>query len=81
MWDGTSRYGACLKTLERIGLDKGLALVGCDFHGVNAFFVKANECGDKFLTPYTAEKHFEPPRYALVGHRGHPANPKAVSPV
>jgi len=81
MWDGTNRYGASLKTLERIGREKGLALVGCDFHGVNAFFVKESECGDKFLAPYTAEQHFEPPRYPLVGHRGHPANPKAISSV
>jgi hypothetical protein len=78
MWDGTNRYGASLKTLERIGREKGLALVGCDFHGVNAFFVAENECGEKFLAPFTAEQHFEPPRYALVGHRGHPANPKAM---
>jgi hypothetical protein len=78
-WDGTNRYGASLKTLERIGREKGLALVGCDFHGVNAFFVNESECADKFLVPYTAEKHFEPARYGLVGHRGHPANPKAVS--
>ena len=81
IWDGTSRYGASLKTLERIGREKGLALVGCDFHGVNAFFIKESECGDKFLAPYTAEQHFEPPRYPLVGHRGHPANPKTFSPV
>jgi hypothetical protein len=81
VWDGTNRYGASLKTLERIGLEKGQALVGCDFHGVNAFFVNKSECGDKFLAPHTAEQHFEPPRYPLVGHRGHPANPKAIDSV
>jgi hypothetical protein len=74
MWDGTNRYGASLKTLEQIGREKELALVGCDFHGVNAFFVAESECGDKFIKPYTAEQHFEPPRFPLVGHRGHPAN-------
>jgi hypothetical protein len=69
MWDGTNRFGASLKTLERIGREKRLALIGCDFRGVNAFFVGETECGDKFLRPYTAEQHFEPPRYALVTPR------------
>jgi hypothetical protein len=78
MWDGTNQFGASLKTLERIGREKGLALVGCDFHGVNAFFVAEAECGDKFLAPFTAERHFEPPRYALVGHRGHPTSSRAT---
>jgi hypothetical protein len=80
MWDGTNRFGASLKTLELIGREKGVALVGCDFHGVNAFFVDESECEGKFLAPYTAEQHFEPPRYALGAHRGHPPNPKAVYP-
>jgi hypothetical protein len=79
-WDGTNCFGASLKTLERIGQRKRLALVGCDFHGVNAFFVEESECGEKFLGPYTAEQHFQPPRYTLVQHRGHPASPKALSP-
>lgn len=72
-WDGTNRYGASLKTLEKIGATKSMNLVGCDFHGVNAFFVAKTECADRFLTPYTAEQHFEPPRFMLYGHRGHPA--------
>jgi hypothetical protein len=80
-WDGTNYYGASLKTLEQIGLAKSMSLVGCDFHGVNAFFVDTDECvtTGKFLPPHTAEKHFEPPRYVLVGHRGHPAMAKARS--
>jgi hypothetical protein len=76
-WDGTNRYGASLKTLEKIGLTKSMNLVGCDFHGVNAFFVAQAECADRFLQPYTAERHFEPPRFALAAHRGHPAALKA----
>lgn len=72
-WDGSNRYGASLKTLELIGRDKGLNLVGCDFHGVNAFFVGERECDDRFLQPYTAEAHFTPPRFHLVAHRGHSA--------
>lgn len=77
-WDGTNQFGASLKTLEHIGREKGQALVGCDFHGVNAFFVAEGECGDKFLAHFTADQHFEPPRYALVGHRGHATATKAT---
>jgi hypothetical protein len=32
--------GASLVSLVRLGADKGYALVGCDFAGVNAFFVR-----------------------------------------
>jgi hypothetical protein len=73
VWDGTNRFGASLKKLESIGTTKGLALVGCDFHGVNAFFVRHDLARRKFLRPFTAERHFEPPRYTLIGRRGHPA--------
>jgi hypothetical protein len=77
-WDRTNYFGASLKTLETIGNAKGLALVGCDFHGVNAFFVSRKLVRDQFLKPFTAERHFEPPRYALVGRRGHPPRARAV---
>lgn len=73
-WSGTNRFGASLKTLELIGRSKDMNLVGCDFHGVNAFFVNDLDCGEKFLRPYTAETHFTPPRFQLVGHRGHAAD-------
>jgi len=62
-WDGTNFFGAALKTLERIGRVKGLNLVGCDFKGVNAFFVEASLCADRFLEPFTAETHYELPKY------------------
>jgi hypothetical protein len=71
-WDKTNYFGASLKTLEKIGVWKNMCLVGCDFHGINAFFVSSDEVGDKFITPYTAEEHFEPPKLHLVKHRGHP---------
>jgi hypothetical protein len=73
VWDGSNRWGGSLKALERIGRGKGLSLVGCDFHGVNAFFVASDECGPHFIGPYTAEQHFEPMRLPFVGHRGYPA--------
>ena len=67
-WDHSNIYGASLKTLENIGRDKGMRLVGCDFVGVNAFFVAENEVKDRFRDPFTAENHFEPPRFLKRGH-------------
>lgn len=69
-WGGTSHYGASLKSLELLGAKKGYALVCCDFRGVNAFFVRRDLLGDKFLEPYTAENHYEPPRYHFVANVG-----------
>lgn len=72
-WDGSNVYGASLKTLELIGRDKNMSLVGCDLIGVNAYFVDDVLLGDHFLEPYTAEMHYQPPRFPYVrGRRGHP---------
>lgn len=71
VWDQTNHYGASLKALERIGAEKGMSLVGCDLHGVNAFFVRNDLVGDKFLAPFTAEQHFQPARFSLSRPRGH----------
>ena len=62
---GTSYFGASLKSLELLGRQKGYKLVGCNFHGVNAFFVREDVVGDKFCEPFTAENHYEPIRYHL----------------
>ncbi|MDP9813451.1 hypothetical protein J2W42_006325 [Rhizobium tibeticum] len=70
-WDGTTRFGASLKALERIGRDAGYYLVGCDVFGVNAYFVREDLCDEKtFLAPFAAENHYEPPRYSAVHMRG-----------
>ncbi|MDB5371492.1 MAG: hypothetical protein JWP04_134 [Belnapia sp.] len=71
-WDGTSWFGASLKTMEMIGAAKGLHLVGCERVGANAFFVDAAETAGRFRAPFTAETHWEPPLYALVAQTGHP---------
>jgi len=72
VWDGTNNYGASLKSLERLGAERGYSLVGCEFNGVNAFFVRTDLVGDKFEAPFTAENHYEPPRFALARLRqGH----------
>jgi hypothetical protein len=81
-WHGTTRFGASLKALERIGRAQGYSLVGCDIFGVNAFFVRNDLCDERrFLAPFTAEQHYEPPRYDWVHMRGHarhaPGDPSA----
>jgi hypothetical protein len=73
-WDETNWFGAGLKALEYIGASKGSALVGCDLIGANAFFVSADEALGRFQEPFTAEQHWEPARYSLVGHTGHRAS-------
>ncbi len=72
-WDYTQNFGAGLKALEKLGVRLGYCLVGCDFYGVNAFFVRRDLAGDHFAAPFTAENHYEPPRYPSLLHRqGHP---------
>ena len=71
MWDGTSHFGASLSALETLGKEKGYALVGCCLAGLNAFFVRQDLLQEKFVGPFTAQTHYEPPRYWLHwgGHR------------
>ncbi len=75
-WDGSNFYGASLEALVRLGHRKGYRLVGCSLAGVNAFFVRADLCGELFLQPATAEEHYEPPRHHFhllpSGHRARP---------
>jgi hypothetical protein len=71
-WDGTQNFGASLKAFELLGRKLGYSLVGCEFTGVNAFFVRDDLVAGKFAAPFTAENHHEPPRYALVQRRTHP---------
>lgn len=79
VWDGSNWYGASLKSLEAIGTARGYSLVGCDFYGVNAFFVAAGEKLDDFIQPFTAEKHYMPPNYLAPYRRGHwPASPAST---
>jgi len=67
-WEKDDCGGASLKFLE-VNLDKkGYCLVGCNISGVNAFFVKKDLVDDKFLAPFTAENHYEPPRYYFSGY-------------
>lgn len=70
-WDGTSHFGASLSALVKLGREKGYSLVGCCFSGVNAFFVRDDLVGDRFCAPFTAENHYEPPRYFMRYPAGH----------
>jgi hypothetical protein len=72
-WDGTQVFGASLKAFELLGASHGYSLVGCDITGINAFFVRDDLAGDKFVAPYTAENHYEPARYYLLHRWGHPS--------
>ncbi len=40
--------GASLKALERLGRTKGYCLVGCNYTGVTAFFVREDLAADRF---------------------------------
>src|SRR5262249_60671405 len=68
--------GASLEALVRLGHEKGYRIVGCSIAGVNAFFVRDDLAGDKFLEPATAAEHYEPPRHFFhllpAGHKGRP---------
>jgi hypothetical protein len=70
-WNNSAYYGASLKACERLGAEFGYALVGCDFSGNNAFFVKQTECLDLFADPFTSENHYEPPRYWAARRDAH----------
>jgi hypothetical protein len=72
--DRSHNFGASLKAYELLGKQLGYSLVGCDFLGVNAFFVRDDLVEDKFAAPFTSENHYEPARYALTHRRGHPVS-------
>jgi len=75
MWNGQDNYfGASLKAYEKLGAQKGYSLVGVNYGGGNAFFVRNDLVSEeKFLAPFTAEQHYEPPRFFFALTAGHPA--------
>ena len=62
-WKENDCFGASLKFLEVEMGRKGYALVGCNITGANAFFVRKDLVKQKFNKPFSAEQHYEPPRY------------------
>jgi hypothetical protein len=73
VWRGSLAYGAGLKAFEELGQTFGYRLVGCALSGANAFFVREDLCGELFEAPFTAEHHYQPPRYYLQRRFGHRA--------
>ncbi len=71
VWNNSAYFGASLKAYEELGKDLGYVLVGCDFAGCNAFFVRETENLELFSKPFTAENHYEPPRYWSVRREAH----------
>lgn len=65
VWNDDDCFGASLKSFELLLKGKGYCLVGCNLSGINAFFVRSDLVEDKFLQPFTAERHYEPARYHL----------------
>ena len=80
-WDGTFRHGASLEALSALARLHGLALVGCDSRGVNAFFVAASEV-DRVETgrSRSVAAHFMAPWFA-PGLWGHPRTPERPQPL
>jgi hypothetical protein len=75
-WDSTDYFGASLKALEILLLERGYFLVGCNLLGTNAFFIRKDLVRDPpFCAPFSAENHHEPARYFLLQafHSGFPA--------
>jgi hypothetical protein len=68
---GDNYYGASLKALENLGYEKGYRLVGCNYTGVDSFFVREDLVKDSFAEPFTSENHYEPPRYFCRMPNGH----------
>jgi hypothetical protein len=73
-WSGTDYMGSSLAALARLGKRRGYSLVGCNFPGVNAFFVRADLADGKFQAPFSATNHYHPARYFLwqLYVSGHP---------
>jgi hypothetical protein len=66
-WDESDYFGSSLKALETLLAERGYSLVGCNLLGCNAFFVRSELATDPpFCSPFTAENHYEPPRYFLL---------------
>jgi hypothetical protein len=79
-WDGSNYWGASLEALVRLGRTTGYRIVGCNFSGVNAFFVRDDLCADHFLAPATAEEHYEPVRYFYAAHGAQSGQPARLGP-
>jgi hypothetical protein len=74
IWKGTDYMGASLEALVRLGSRLGYSLVGTNFVGLNAFFVRNDLLGGNFQAPFSAENHYNRAKYFLwkLYVSGHP---------
>lgn len=70
-WDRSTYANASLATMVKLANEKGYSLVCCNFTGVNAFFVRNDLISNgNFVTPFTAKKHYQSPKYHLIKRFG-----------
>jgi hypothetical protein len=74
IWRFTDYMGASLEALVRLGNSINYSLVGTNFVGLNAFFVRNDLLDNKFQHPFSAENHYNRPKYFLwqLYVSGHP---------
>ncbi|GBR75245.1 hypothetical protein NO1_2262, partial [Candidatus Termititenax aidoneus] len=73
IWCGDDEQGASLKSLELLGARLGYQLVGTNWNGVNAFFVKKEAAKNLFPQPAQAENLYNPTRWGIQYVSGHPS--------
>lgn len=63
IWDGSDKQGASLSALTKLANRKGYQLIGTNYNGVNAFYVRLDLIKDKmFASPARPEKLYNPRR-------------------
>lgn len=68
-WDGTEQHGASLESMTKLAMQKGYTLVATTLKGVNAFFVRADLCGDKFADDCSARNLYNRYREPLIWYK------------
>lgn len=66
MWDGTDYMGSSLAAINESAEIKGYTLVGTNLTGLNAFFVRNDLLGKKFVDCNNWTVLYNPPRYYLT---------------
>jgi hypothetical protein len=78
-WDGTDYYGASLLAYVKLAKKRGYTLVGCDKHGVNAFFIREDLIKEGDFLKKDIQKLYRQPYFGIrVNGRyiGHPPSKK-----
>jgi hypothetical protein len=75
-WDQRTMYfGSSLQALVKLAKTKGYTLVGCNYTGVNAFFVRTELVKDKFKYNKTIPLYQKP----FLGGYIKPGYPRSVN--